>query len=90
MCFTVHAALQAAGKGQSPRSSITEAWFNIATGFTINYVANWFIIPLAIHGGHMSAVGNFWLGWVYTVISIIRQYTIRRWFNARLVWSQKH
>lgn len=83
--FTIHSAMQAPGKGQSPRSAITEAWLNIAIGFGINYVANLLIIPLVVHGGYLSAAGNFWMGWMYTVISIIRQYAIRRWFNAQLI-----
>jgi hypothetical protein len=82
--FTIHAATRAAGAGQSPRSAIIEAWFNILVGFSINYGANLVIIPMAIHGGSLSPVGNFWMGWIYTVISIVRQYAIRRWFNARL------
>lgn len=83
--FTYHAAfVQAATAGQSPRSAIIEAWFNIVIGFSINYVANLAIIPLAIDGGHLSAASNFWMGWVFTTISIVRQYVIRRWFNAKL------
>lgn len=83
--FTYHAAfVQAASAGQSPRSAIVEAWFNIAVGFSINFAANLLIIPLAINGGHLSAGGNFWMGWLYTAISIVRQYAIRRWFNAKI------
>lgn len=87
IAFTVHSALQAPGKGQSPRSAITEAWINIAIGFSINYAANLIIIPLAITGGQLTHSGNFWMGWLYTVISIVRQYAIRRWFNTKLVRS---
>jgi hypothetical protein len=43
------------------------------------------LIPFAIHGGYLDPWGNFWMGWVFTVISIVRQYAIRRWFNAQLV-----
>lgn len=83
--FTVRAALKAKGEGQSPRGAIVEAWANLVIGFTINFVANIFIIPLAYEGeGHMTLMGNFWMGWVFTTISIVRQYAIRRWFNARL------
>lgn len=83
--FTYHAAyIKAPTVGQTPRSAIVEAWVNILIGFSINYIANILIIPLATHGGHMTAASNFWMGWIFTTISIVRQYTIRRWFNDRL------
>lgn len=83
--FTYHAAfVQAATTGQSPRQAIVEAWFNIVIGFSINFVANLLIIPLAVKGGHLGALDNFWMGWVFTTISIVRQYAIRRWFNSKL------
>jgi hypothetical protein len=33
-------------------------------------------------------VQNFWLGCIYTTISLIRQFVIRRRFNARMVRQQ--
>jgi hypothetical protein len=84
VAFTVRAYALNPGAGQSPRSAIIEAWFNIAIGFTINFIMNLLVIPLAVHGGHLSAADNWWMGWVFTTISIVRQYAIRRWFNARL------
>ncbi len=48
----------------------------------MNWAANWLILPLV--GASFTALENFWMGWIYTSISIIRQYAIRRWFNARL------
>lgn len=80
--FTWHAYSAAPGVGQSPRSAIVEAWINILLGFSLNYVANLLILPLV--GFHIGHVDNFLMGWVYTAVSIVRQYAIRRWFNARL------
>ena len=69
------------GKGeQSRRESVIEAWTNIVIGFSINYTANLLLLPLV--GAELTAANNFWLGWTYTAISIIRQYAVRRWFNA--------
>ena len=73
----------AQGNGQSRRSAIIEAWVNILIGFAINYAMNFILLPLV--GARVTAMDNFMLGWVYTAISIVRQYTIRRWFNARIV-----
>lgn len=85
--FTWRAYTRAPGPGQSPRSAIIEAWANIAVGFSINFVANFLILPLI--GAYPSAAQNFWMGWIYTAVSIVRQYTIRRWFNAHLVAMAK-
>ena len=76
--FTAHAARA----GRDPRRAIAEAWVNILIGFSINYGANLLILPLV--GAHISAASNWWMGWLYTVISILRQYAIRRWFQTRL------
>jgi hypothetical protein len=69
------------GRGaQSRRESIIEAWTNIVIGFSINYAANLLFLPLV--GARASGGDLFWLGWLYTAVSILRQYAIRRWFNA--------
>jgi hypothetical protein len=73
---------RAPGVGQSPRSAMLEAWINIAIGFSVNYAANLLLLPLV--GAQLTAANNFWLGCTYTAISIVRQYVIRRHFNARL------
>lgn len=85
--FTWRAYTRAPGAGQSPRSAIIEAWANIAVGFSINFAANLLILPLV--GATLTAGSNFWLGWIYTAVSIVRQYAIRRWFNAHLVAMSK-
>lgn len=81
--FTANAYRQSATSGQSPRESIIEAWVNIAIGFAINFIANLVIIPM-MTGAHLSLANNFWGGWVYTAIALVRQYAIRRWFNNRI------
>lgn len=37
---------------------------------------------MALHAGTVRH--NFMLGWVFTAASAVRQYVIRRWFNARI------
>ena len=80
--FTWRAYNLQPGPGQTPRSAILEAWINIAVGFSVNYAANYAVLPLI--GAHFTAGQNFAMGWIYTAISVVRQYAIRRWFNARL------
>lgn len=78
--FTVRAYRNNNGIGQTPRGAILEAWLNIAVGFSVNFVANLFLLPLV--GASFTAAENFWLGWCYTAVSIVRSYAIRRWFNG--------
>jgi hypothetical protein len=67
---------------QTRVSSFIEACINVLIGFAINFVANILILPLI--GFHISVAQNLFIGVLYTVISVVRSYTIRRWFNARI------
>lgn len=70
------------GHGQARKEALIEAWINIFYGFSINYVINLLLLPLV--GATMTAGNNFWLGWIYTAVSLIRQYSIRRYMQARI------
>jgi hypothetical protein len=67
---------------QTRLGSLIESLINVVVGFSINFTANMFIFPL--FGFHITAGANLALGAVYTVISVVRSYCIRRWFNAKL------
>jgi hypothetical protein len=67
---------------QTKLGSFIEAWVNVLIGFTINYIANLLIFPL--FGFHISLLDNLYMGLLYTLISVVRSYCIRRWFNARI------
>ena len=67
---------------QSKLGSFIEAWFNVLIGFSINFSANLVILPM--FGFNITVADNFLIGVLYTFISVIRSYAIRRWFNARL------
>ena len=65
---------------QTKLGSAVEAAANIAVGFTINFTANMLILPL--FGFHnLTAWKNFEIGLLYTVISLVRSYVLRRYFN---------
>lgn len=66
--------------GQSRLGSLTESLVNIAIGYIVNFCANFAIFPL--FGWHLSLRDNLAMGAIYTVISIVRSYAIRRWFNG--------
>lgn len=73
---------------QTKKGSIAEAWANIAVGFSINYVANLLIFPL--FGMHISLTSNLLMGSIYTVISLVRSYVLRRWFNGLKFGNQPY
>lgn len=67
---------------QTRLSSLIEAAVGTAVGFAINWTANIFILPL--YGFNITGGQAFNLGLIFTIISAVRSYVIRRWFNARL------
>ena len=67
---------------QTRIGSLIEVCFNIAIGFAINWVANLYILPM--YGFAVTGRQAFSMGLIFTVISVVRSYVIRRWFNARL------
>lgn len=65
---------------QTKLGSFVEAWANIAVGFGINFCANLAILPL--FGMNVTPSDAFGIGVIFTVISLVRSYVIRRWFNG--------
>ena len=72
---------------QTVKGSLSEALANIAVGFGINYAANMAILPLFGFTA-LTAGKNLVIGLLYTVISLVRSYVLRRWFNG-LRWGNK-
>lgn len=64
---------------QSKRASLAETLFNTKVGFAINFVANLVILPM--FGFPIKPGPAFAMGLVFTVISIVRGYFVRRLFN---------
>ena len=69
-----------AGVSQTRLGSFVESWANIAIGFSINFTANWLILPA--FGFHsLTLTTNFEIGLLYTLISLCRSFALRRLFN---------
>lgn len=68
---------------QTRLESFTEALINIAIGFFINFWGNWFILPL-VGFTTLTVKDNFTIGLLFTIISVARQYAIRRWAQQHL------
>ena len=67
---------------QTKLSSFIESLMNIIIGYGIAIASQLIIFPL--FGIIIPLSDNLLIGFWFTIISLIRSYVIRRWFNARL------
>lgn len=65
---------------QTRMESLYEAGVNIVIGYAVNFAANFAILPL--FGFYITFMQNLYMGLLFTVVSMARQYAIRRWFNG--------
>jgi hypothetical protein len=65
---------------QTRLGSLAESLANIVIGFAINWIANMLILPL--FGFHVTGLQAFHMGVLFTGISLVRSYVLRRWFNG--------
>jgi len=65
---------------QKPIHSLAEALTNTAMGFIISYVLTLYILPMwGLFPTHGDALG---ITVIYTVVSFVRGYVVRRLFNG--------
>lgn len=64
---------------QSKIRSVTESCVNIIVGYSINLVAQLVIFPL--FDINIPIKSNLCIGALFTIISLVRSYLIRRWFT---------
>jgi len=67
---------------QTRLSSFYESLINTLIGYSVALASQLLIFPMV--GIHIPLTTNMWIGLWFTVISLIRSYVIRRWFNARI------
>jgi len=65
---------------QSKKHSALEAIANTAIGYGIAVATQMIVFP--IFGIHATPSTNFAIGGVFTVVSLVRSYVLRRAFNA--------
>jgi len=64
---------------QTRLQSAKESAINIAIGYTVAFLSQLIVFPLV--GVEASYSQNFKIGFYFTVISFIRSYLVRRYFN---------
>ena len=64
---------------QSRKASAAESWVNVMVGYGIAILTQWTVFPLfglvATMSQHMG------IALIFTSVSLVRSYTIRRFFN---------
>lgn len=67
---------------QTRMESFVESVFNIIIGYVVALVSQIIVFPW--FDIHVPLSTNLWIGAWFTLISLVRSYIIRRWFNAGL------
>ena len=65
---------------QSRRMSMIEVATNIVIGLVVSFISQ--IAIFKLYDIHISVTQNIEITIWFTVISIIRSYLVRRWFNS--------
>ena len=66
---------------QTKKQSLIESLTSTTSGIIIGIVLNLTILP--IFGYPVSLSDSLWISVIFTIVSIIRSYIIRRWFNSK-------
>jgi hypothetical protein len=64
---------------QSKLGSLIEAFAHTSIGYFLSLIVQFIVYPL--YGATFSVQQNIEIGLIFMVVSLIRGYVIRRWFN---------
>lgn len=67
---------------QTRLESLAEALMNTIIGYCVALLSQLVIFPM--YGIHVPLSTNMVIVALFTIISLVRNYIVRRWFNARL------
>lgn len=70
----------AEGMNQSRYQSAVEACANVAVGYGVALASQ--LLNFLLFGIHIPLSSNLAIGAWFTVISLVRSYVLRRWFNG--------
>ena len=66
---------------QTKKQSLIESITNVAIGYIVAVISNAAILPL--FGVNLAFSDSMLIAVWFTVISVIRGYAVRRWFNKK-------
>ena len=67
---------------QSKKESFIETLTNVVIGWFISFIANMLVLPL--FGYNINLTDCILISIIFTIISIVRGYLVRRWFNSKI------
>lgn len=66
---------------QSKKESFIETLTSVFVGWLIGVILNMLVLPLFDY--NITVVDSLWVSLIFTVVSVIRGYVIRRFFNSK-------
>ena len=66
---------------QSKKESFIETLTSVFVGWLIGVILNMLVLPLFDY--NITVVDSLWVSLIFTVVSVVRGYIIRRWFNSK-------
>ena len=66
---------------QSKKDSLIESLTSTTIGWLIGVILNLTILPFFDY--NITVVDSLWVSLIFTVVSVVRGYVIRRWFNSK-------
>ena len=66
---------------QSKKQSLIETLTSVFVGWLIGVILNLTVLPLFDY--NITVVDSLLVSLIFTVVSVIRGYIIRRWFNSK-------
>ena len=66
---------------QTKRQSLVETLTSVFVGWLIGVILNLTILPLFDY--NITVVDSLWVSLIFTAVSVIRSYVIRRFFNSK-------
>ena len=66
---------------QSKKESLIETLTSVFVGWLIGVILNLTILPLFDY--NITVVDSLWVSLIFTVVSVVRGYLIRRFFNSK-------
>lgn len=66
---------------QSKKESFIETLTSVFVGWLIGVILNMLVLPLFNY--NITVIDSLWVSLIFTVVSVIRGYVIRRFFNSK-------
>ena len=66
---------------QSKKESFIETLTSVFIGWLIGVILNILVLPLFDY--NITVIDSLWVSLIFTIVSVIRGYVIRGWFNSK-------